>query len=457
MDATAKPSERFDAEIERYLDDHWDQIIDDLRTLVRIESVDESSSACEGAPYGPGPRKALDAILRIADRMGFATHDLDGYIAYADWPGETETQLGIICHVDVVPAGPGWTFTPFELTEHEGYLVGRGVSDDKGPLVICLHALKFWKEKGVSFPYSIRFIFGADEEVGMHDVAYYRAQHPDPAFLFTPDAEFPVCYGEKGIYQATVKSKPICVRAIESIEGGMTVNAVPGEAHATLIDALRSDIVAKGRTAHASTPDLGVNAIGLLANALLGENLASEEERVFLEFVKRLCESTDGSAFNIACADEDFGALTICGGMIRYADGIFTQTIDIRYPTAISSQAITDALTSALSPLDVELTVDNVKEPFLIDSDSPSVQALTEAYEQITGCEAKPFTMGGGTYAREFTHAASFGMETTGVKRPEWVGGMHGPDEAISIAEYKDAFKIYAFAIAKLMESDITA
>ncbi|MBE6464046.1 MAG: M20 family metallopeptidase [Eggerthellaceae bacterium] len=457
MARTAKLNDRFDAEIERYLKDHWDQILDDLRTLVRIESVDGSPSASKGAPYGPGPREALDAIIEIADRMGFETHDLNGFIAYADWPGETETQLGIICHVDVVPAGPGWTFHPFELTEHEGYLVGRGVADDKGPLVICLHALKFWKDSGARFPYSIRFLFGADEEVGMHDVAYYRAHHPDPAFLFTPDAEFPVCYGEKGIYQATAKSKPVHTRAIESIEGGMTVNAVPGEAHASFLDTSRDDIVAKGRTAHASTPDLGVNAIGLLVGELLDKNLASDEERVFLEFARRLCGSTDGSAFGIACADDDFGALTICGGMIRYADGVFTQTIDIRYPTAISSQQITDALVSKLDPLGIELIVDNDKEPFLIDSNSPAVRALTDSYEHATECEAKPFTMGGGTYAREFERAASFGMEKTGIERPKWVGGMHAPNEAISIAEYKDAFRIYAYAIAKLMEADITA
>ena len=457
MDSIMKLDEQFDAAIERYLSEQWIQILDDLRTLVRIPSVDESARASEGAPYGPGPRAALDAIIRIADRMGFRTHDCDGYLAFADWPGESETQLGIICHVDIVPAGPGWQFEPYELTEHEGYLVGRGVSDDKGPLIICLHALKFWKDAGARFPYTVRFLFGADEEVGMHDVACYRSRFDDPAFLFTPDAEFPVCYGEKGIFQAIATSAAVKHRSIATIEGGEMCNAVPGEARATFIDTAQGELTTQGRTAHASTPELGVNAIGLLVSELLEKSLASNEERTFLEFVRKLCTSTDGSAFGIACSDGDFGPLTICGGMLRYADGVFSQTIDIRYPTSIDAHAITEALTAALAPLGIELAIDNVKEPFLIDANSPAVRALSEAYERLTGYEAKPFTMGGGTYAREFKHAASFGMETLGVARPGWVGGMHAPNEAISIAEYKDAFKIYAYAIAKLMEVDITA
>lgn len=457
MDSIMQGGESFEQAIVRYLDAHWSLIIDDLRTLVRIPSVEEADRACEGAPYGPGPRAALDAVEQIASRMGFHAHDCDGYLAYAEWPGESETQLGIICHVDVVPAGPGWRFEPFELTEHEGYLVGRGVSDDKGPLIICLHALKFWKDAGARFPYTVRFLFGADEEVGMHDVKHYRERFADPAFLFTPDAEFPVCYGEKGIYQATAISAPVRKRAIAHLEGGTACNAVPGEARATFFDAARDEVTAHGRTAHGSTPDLGVNAIGMLAVELLDNDLASGEERVFLEFVRDLCGSTDGSAFGIACADADFGPLTICGGKIAYADGIFSQTIDIRYPTSITAAQITEALTGALAPLGIGLRIDNVKEPFLIDAGSPAVRALCDAYEHVAGREAKPFTMGGGTYAREFSHAASFGMETPDAVHPDWVGGMHGPDEAISIAAYRDAFKIYAYAIAKLMEVDITA
>ena len=65
--------------------------------------------------------------------------------------------------------------------------------------------------------------------------------------------------------------------------------------------------------------------------------------------------------------------------------------------------------------------------------------------------------MGGGTDAREFSHAASFGMESSCCTHPAWVGGMHAPNEAVSIAECREAFMIYAYAIAKLMAIDISA
>ncbi|WP_428421324.1 Sapep family Mn(2+)-dependent dipeptidase, partial [Paraeggerthella hominis] len=184
--------------IDAYLEDNWEAMVGDIETLVRIPSFEELDKKAEGAPFGPGPKQALTAALELASDMGFETHDAEGYIGFADFPGASETQIGIIGHMDVVPAGPGWTFEPYAVTRKEGYLVGRGTLDDKGPSVVALHAVKFWKDQGVEFPYTVRFLFGANEESGMADVAYYHKHYDDPAFLFTPDAEFPVCYGEKG-------------------------------------------------------------------------------------------------------------------------------------------------------------------------------------------------------------------------------------------------------------------
>ena len=132
--------------IDAYLAENWEAMVDDIAALVRIPSFMESDKATEGAPFGPGPRQALDAALGMAARMGFQTHDAEGYIGFADFPGASDTQIGIIGHTDVVPAGPGWTFEPYEVTRKEGYLVGRGTIDDKGPSVVALHAMKFWKD-----------------------------------------------------------------------------------------------------------------------------------------------------------------------------------------------------------------------------------------------------------------------------------------------------------------------
>ena len=186
------------AAAEAYWDDHRDAIVADIAKLVEIPSTEDLAAAAPGAPYGPGPAAALDAALEIAEGMGMTVTNCEGHIGFADLAGKTEKQLGIIGHVDVVPAGPGWSFEPFKVTEKDGYLMGRGCLDDKGPSVVALHAVKCLSDLDVERPYAMRFIFGANEETGMADVTWYLEKYESPAFLFTPDADFPVCYGEKG-------------------------------------------------------------------------------------------------------------------------------------------------------------------------------------------------------------------------------------------------------------------
>ena len=186
------------AAADAYWDAHRDAIVADIAKLVEIPSTEDLAAAAPRAPYGPGPAAALEAALEIAEGMGMAATNCEGHIGFADLPGETETQLGIIGHMDVVPAGPGWTFEPFKVTEKDGYLMGRGCLDDKGPSVVALHAVKCLSGLDLPRPYTIRFLFGANEETSMADVAWYLENYESPAFLFTPDADFPVCYGEKG-------------------------------------------------------------------------------------------------------------------------------------------------------------------------------------------------------------------------------------------------------------------
>ena len=217
-----------------YWDANRDAIVADIAKLVEIPSVEDLAAAAPGAPYGPGPAAALAAALEIAEGMGMAATNCEGHIGFADLPGETDAQLGIIGHVDVVPAGPGWTFEPFKVTEKDGYLMGRGCLDDKGPSVVALHAVKCLAGLDVPRPYTMRFIFGANEETGMRDVAWYLENYDSPAFLFTPDADFPVCYGEKGGYDGLITSAPIADPVILDISGGVVSNAVPGEAWAVV-------------------------------------------------------------------------------------------------------------------------------------------------------------------------------------------------------------------------------
>ena len=474
---------RFSEALEAYLASEWEGVVTDIATLVEIPSTEDLPAAAPGAPYGPGPQAALSAALALARRLGFEPHNDDGYVGYADvFAGGAEApadaprkQLGIIGHVDVVPAGPGWTVEPFAVTRREGWLLGRGVIDDKGPLVVAMHAVRFLQQWGAAhpadaLPFDVRVIIGCNEETGMQDVVAYRARHADPAFLFTPDAEFPVGYGEKGIYHAELLSAPIGADEAGLLElaGGSAVNAVPGEAKALVREVGR--MMATGKTAHASTPDEGESAIlRLVAGLLEGPATAAlaAPERAFLELIARLTCAFDGRGAGIACADADFGPLTMVGGVIRLepvaageagaagaaASGVhrIVQTIDIRYPTCITAAEITERLGSAAAAAGASLRVERVEEPYLTSSDNPEIGALLDAYAAVTGdTERGGFTMGGGTYARKFSRAASFGPEMPWLAQPAWVGGMHGPDEGASEELLRTAFKVYATALRNL-------
>ena len=472
------------AEVERrvdaYLDAHWDEMVGDIERLVKVPSTEALDEAAPNAPFGPGPRRALDEALSLAANMGFEPHDADGYVGFADFPGTTDRQLGIIGHMDVVPAGPGWTLEPFAVTRKAGNLFGRGVLDDKGPCVCALHALKFWKnlqDEGLvpQFPYTVRFIFGANEETGMHDVEHYQKLYDDPAFLFTPDAYWPVCYGEKGGFDGTVRSKeiPEADRMIVSFEGGAATNAVPGHATATVrADASTlpaapgiaiepageelATIRATGKGAHASTPEGSVNAIGLIVDYLLEQGVGTPDERAFLEFDHKLLSAYDGSGIGIASSDEYFGALTVVGGTIAIEGDRFVQTLDSRFPTNVTADGIAEAVRALTDPIGAELEIGDVMVPFLTKPDTPGIQALLAAYVEATGKQdAQPFTIGGGTYARHFARGASFGPEDPSAELPEWVGPIHGPDEGVSEASLKEAFRVYALAIGKLMEAEL--
>ena len=182
--------------IDAFIAANKEQLLKDIAELVSINSVE--SAPAEGAPFGLGARAALDKTLELAAGMGLATRNCENYIGYAELPGaDAEKYLATICHVDVVPEGNGWTGDPFQMEVRDGWLIGRGVADDKGPMITILYALKFLKEQGYSLKYPIRALVGDNEETNMADVKYYLKHYPAPVFCFTPDAEFPVVVAQQ--------------------------------------------------------------------------------------------------------------------------------------------------------------------------------------------------------------------------------------------------------------------
>lgn len=467
-----------DAELDAYVEAEWDNYLADLEALISINSEEDKPHATAGAPFGPGPRAALDAALAIASRMGFDTHDGEGYAGFADWAAPSgdgsNQQLGIIGHVDVVPAGPGWTFEPFAVTRKDGMLVGRGVTDDKGPLLAALYACKFWMDRGASLRHNIRFIFGCNEETGMAELPYYFKHYGTPDFLFTPDAEFPLCYGEKGLFGA-IFHHDIEQHDIIELDAGVAANAVPAVAYARVradaaalpaaefITVTQAElgiarVEATGTAAHASTPEGARNAAAVLARYLLDTGIGNAEERTWLQFLLRFASVTDGSASNTTAHDDDFGSLTSMVGLASLKDGKGMVADDIRFPTAITGAELEATFKDIAAETGGTVEIVRNDEPFIVNPNTQTVSALMDAYCTTTGQEVKPFTMGGATYAREFPNAVSFGSADESIEKPAWLGGMHAADEGTSEFELQRALKIYIRAFGNLADvDDLTA
>lgn len=465
----------FERQVDEYVERVWPQVKKDIAQLVSHPSAVNMDKATDQDPYGPDAHAALRCALQIAERLGLDAHDVDGHIGYADLAGREERYVASIAHADVVPAGPGWKADPFTMRERDGYLLGRGVLDDKGPLALSLWTAHFFaqraKETGQQPRYTLRAIIGSDEEVGSTDCEYYLERFPQPAFLYTPDAEFPVCYGEKGRYAATIASEDLTGGALVQMDGGTAVNAVPGLASALVradaqalpsaqdIDVEPQDdglvlLTAHGKGGHASLPEGTVNAIGMLVSYLLDADILSEKEQRFFELLALIFSSTDGAGLNISDADEAFGAPTCIGGTIHMRDGRLFQTIDSRCTTALTEDEIHNRVSYVAAKYAAQVVEHDYTVPYLTDPESAPVRALIDCYNQVTGRDAKPFTIGGGTYARKFAHAVSFGPEEPGEQTPDWVGPMHGPEEGVSEELLRRSLKIYILATERLMNMD---
>ena len=454
-------------DIDRFVREHEDAVVRDIARLVAVPSIE--SPAKPGAPFGTESRRALQCALDMAEELGLKAVNCEDRIGYA-LVGEDrgEGYLATITHVDVVPAGDGWPADPFTLREREGWLLGRGVMDDKGPSVLCLYALKYLKDSGIALRYPIRALLGSNEETGMLDVEHYLAHYPAPLFCFSPDADFPLIHGEKGIYHGRLVSAHTPVNVLE-ISGGVAANAVPAKATAQVLAARLTDgggvtvserepgvwtLTALGVSGHASMPEGTVNAIGLLVDYLLAHDIPAEGERAYFELLARLLRVTDGSLLGLQSGDEFFTPLTAVGGKIdTLPDGRIAQTVDCRYGITLSSERITQLLQEAAGSA-AEAVMDSDSVPFLMNPDNPAVRACIESYNRITGEDARPFTIGGGTYARHFPNAVAFGPEHPERAMPDFCGPIHGVNEAASRAYLMEALRVYILALLRLEALD---
>ena len=449
-------------DVAHFVEENKENVLRDIGRLVAIDSV--MGEEKPGMPFGEGPAQALKLGLEIAGELGLEAHNCEDRMGYAQ-VGQGTDYLATITHLDVVPS-VGWAEDPFTLRRREGYIIGRGVMDDKGPSVLCLYALKYLKDSGMPLRYPVRALLGINEENHMADLDYYLANYKAPLFCFSPDADFPLCNGEKGIFHGKVVSW-LPMKRVKDIRGGVAANVIPDQAEAWVeaeklssterVTAQREGdcwhLTARGIGGHASAPAGTVNAIGVLVDYILEQGILSGAEEDFFYGLQRLHSDPYGVNLGLDTEDMIFTPLTIVGGVIGMEDGHVFQTVDCRYPTTSSGQDIVAQLTGNWGEL-AQVHVLSDDKPFYMALDNPAVQVCVDTYNAVTGEQAQPYTIGGGTYARHFPNAVSFGPEHPERPAPDFAGPIHGVDEAANIDWLMEALQIYILALIELEKLD---
>lgn len=361
-----------------------------LAELVAIRSVQNEPNG--EFPFGKKPAKALEKMLDKCSEYGFVTENIDWYAGSADY-GTGEPVLAVLSHLDVVPEGNGWESDPFVMKRENGMLIGRGTSDDKGPAVASLFALRAIKELGIPLKKAVRLIFGTNEENGSADLIYYRQKRNLPPMVFTPDGEYPVINGEKGMLRVYFSAD----YDGSWISGGEVINAVPQKC--SVGDGERCATLYSGKSAHASTPEKGENAITyFLAHHGTRNKLLSGLSNLFPH-----------NEWNGKSIFGDIQGITCVLSLLNTEENRLKGGIDIRFPLDSSKSEIGGIICKKLREIGCEIDSCDGSEPHCTDEHSSFVQSLLRVYEKVTGDKGYCITIGGGTYVHDIDGGVAFG------------------------------------------------
>ena len=328
-----------------------DQMIESIQEIVKIKSV--AGPAKEDAPYGEGPKTALLHTLEMAENLGFKTVNLDnqvGYVVYGD--ASDEDYIASIGHLDVVPEGDGWKYPPYSAKIEDGTMYGRGVLDNKGPIMSTLFALFAIKNSGVETKRPIRIVFGTDEETGkFRDIQHYLKTQKPPTYGFTPDGKYSVVYSERG----------------------------------------RASVLLSVQKKNAQ------DLFDFVNHYFIGAN-------------------NTGDRLGIDYYNEEYGTMEMRGYELQETKESFTFKFVLSYPAGITIKEIIEKITKRTKPIKVDLELLTNYDPVLFDKDSKMVRLLGNTYEEITGLDGTPVTTTGGTYAKMMPNIVPFGPSFPGQK-----------------------------------------
>lgn len=467
----------YQKQITQWVEAHREELLEDIKTLVRIRS--DKGEAEPGKPYGAGPYAALEAALGMAESYGFYTQNCEGYVGTVDMLPENDHQLDILAHLDCVPVADGWTVTePFEPVVKDGRLYGRGAADDKGPAVASLYAARCIKELGLPMKHNVRLIWGCDEECGSSDLVHYYGSEPEAAYTFSPDADFPVINIEKGGLQGHITGQypeSTALPRVESMDAGLKINVVPDKCRIVIAGMRKTvaeiycaaiteqtgvtfsitesgkdkiEINAQGAGAHAASPENGNNAITASLALVASMHLAQCPQFEALTALSQLLPHGDylGKGLGVCMSDDISGNLTLSLNILHVTPTELSAQFDSRTPVCANEENMKAVVAKNCAARGLKLEDTPMRPPHHVPGDSPFVQLLLKAYEDYTGEKnAKPLAIGGGTYCHDLKNGVAFGCTMPGTDNR-----MHGNDEFAVVEELVTSVKIFADVIASL-------
>ena len=459
--------------LNNYIDNIEDKIINSTCEIINIPSVFSDNDNLK-TPFGIHTVKALNYILNLGKSFGFKTKNIDNKFGYIEF-GDGEKLLGIIGHLDVVPAEDDWTYSPFKSTIDNGNIYGRGAIDDKGPIIAALYAMKAVADN-YKLNKRVRLILGLNEENDWKCIERYKQTEELPDIAFSPDANFPCIYAEKTIEslylkQEYIKNPTLYIEGIST--NNNAINVVPKYCSITLkfdnskitnikenlktlinnynyninieeIDNSSIRLISLGKSSHAAHPELGVNALSrllIIINELF--NLYNIKLDILDYFTKYIGDDYTGKKLGINFRDES-GILTLNTAQCIIKDNTLSLGFNLRIPVTIDYNKIEKEFQKYCNE-NLEIKIARIQEPLYIEKNCSIVKQLCDIFNDYNNSDLEPIAIGGGTYARAFDNCVSFGPQMPNAKDM-----CHQTDEYIGIDNLLFCTKVYAEAILNL-------
>ncbi|EQF23293.1 dipeptidase family protein [Clostridioides difficile CD160] len=454
-----------------YLKSNQENIVKDIASLVEIPSVRDESTVDINQPFGVEIRNAFDKLIQIAKDKDFVVKDFDGYAIHIEY-GEGEEVVGVLNHIDVVPIYTKelWKSEPFKVCEKDNYLYGRGVNDNKGPLVGILYALLFLRQLNEKPKRKIRLIVGGAEETTWECMEHYFSINEQPKFAFSPDGNFPIVNGEKGILYFNLKKEikedrlrnHNLVEIKSNKEDGFVCDKIEAIfktndkedlikllVYYTEIEEIEEDKILVryiGKRALSRNPHRSYNCAFNLAKDLDKIKKLNDKGIIIKDILNSyFTDDNHGKKLGLYTEDVDMGISTLCIMSLLLEKNELSMKIDFRYPKGISWEFIINKINEIGKKENLIANIYKDLKLLYVEPDSELINKLSIAYKQVFGKEAELFTKGAASYARVLENGVAFGPTIEGD-----IPNSHQANENISMDTLYKAIEVYIYALYSL-------